>query len=235
MKVASIFKAFVFLSGVIQESTLAYGSKAPCVEIDGRVQCAAAETFSTLSLDYFAAYQHHSDFPIPECFIKKGENFESCDGSPKEIPNNSLTCEEAVYLTGQWSEDPLSVELISENQEPRLKESDCASLKKAIVSAHARTALLGMLPKENPYSEHLAWKCDEDCGPIGNLAQLNGLSEEQRKKILNLQITTCLAISSKKTEYSNGLYQTISATVFGTIPEKINNICINLLEYYYRH
>lgn len=236
MKLGSVIKVFVCLAGIVQGSVPAYESKVPCVEIDGRVQCAAVETFANIrSLDYFAANQHFPHFQDPGYFIKKGSHFEWLAASPKEIPKNSLTCEETVYLTHRWTSDPLPVKLVSESAEPHLERSDCISLNKEIIGAHARVALQGKLPKENPYSEHLAWRCgDESCWPIGDLAWVNDLSEEHRRTVLiNLPITVCLAVDLRKTDHSKGLYQTISATLFGTIPKKIDDICTSLFKYYF--
>ena len=254
MKLGAALKFLVCLAGVVQSPTLVHGSmnRNMNAEIDVRVQSAATEVFSHVtSIDDFAAHQHQLDFWSghfikeeegfvwpdgtqlwPGHFIKKGGSFAWFNGIRAENPKNSLLCNNTVYLTHWLTEDPLSVELVSESEEPRLKAHDCGSLRSEIISAHARLALQGKLSKENPYNSHYAYRCNgEDCESIGNLSQIsNVFSEEQRKDLAKLPMEACRHIGLKETEHSKGLKHSISASLFflGRVPGAISDICVKL-------
>lgn len=207
------------------------------ISMTGLVVCALAFQAGILGLNakvHSVAKQSFEDFALqsrgrqnyaPVCYEKtfSGDFMlkSECWGS------DGYTCED-VWQARNGQNQNVFVSGISD-------ERECLDLHNQIIGEYVDSALKGYLAKNSPYRPHLVYHCvDESCFPIGDLAWINDFSEKKREEFKAKNRTICRFVTSKKTEISQGFYQSLSATVFGAIPKTVENICLEIHHYYLR-
>jgi hypothetical protein len=142
-------------------------------------------------------------------------------------PLFKIRCEDVLST---YSGKGKSVLLVSYENVP-VKQEDCLALEKEIIAFYALDAVQGNLSETDAYSTHLAYQCDEkDCFEIGDLLSIRKQRKKRREELIEAPITVCPKVVIRKTRLSNNDYQTLSAIIFGKIPETIGNICMVIFE-----
>lgn len=222
----SILKTAVILVALVQGSSVPMQGIA--VTLENRVQSASSEAFN--SLKDLAIRGHDFERGRFErgqvgYFLRNSSGFSWFD-TMSPPPAHFIKCMK-TYASPYGEKDAL---LFADDQSLlEDKQLTCSLLDKEIIRAHAVVATEGKLSEENPYSTHLVYTSDEN-GIISaaDLGWVSKLPEKQRAELAEAPITICPFVSFQKTRLSVA-YRVLSATIFGTIPKKIEDICMKLL------
>jgi hypothetical protein len=191
---------------------------APAMPLDIRAENVATRTFE--SLREFALLSHNFSPYYRPCFTANSSTYNWFAG---ECPSG-----EAVICEESWQGAPHHFNAdawLLRVESAKTKQEECRDLHKAIIREHVVLALEGNLSDNSAYGAHLAYRCNgPGCVPIGDLAWINTMSTTQRATLAELPITECPVIDSKRTKQNNH-FQTLSATIFGSIPTQLKDIC----------
>lgn len=189
-----------------------------------------------VSLDEFAAISHTLKYPYHSttCF-ERDELFNyfyspdrdyrsTCDDG---YDRDKIKCDSFQSPYGQEK----MVALVKPKNElvPISDHDECLLLQDRILRSHVDLALNGQLDDRSQYGPHRVVVClKDDCAGAGDLTALNKASKEVREHLSQEPRKICPFIGSEKTVISTSFYQSISATVFGRVPERIKDICFKL-------